>query len=202
MDSEIMALANATVKRLTILAEEWEVLLDLDDGWMFPVGSEEFPLADWYCAQYHTYDRDTNLDGHTGLDLNGDRPWWGDVDRDEPVFAVARGTVHDVGFSNGWRGVVVIRVTHEGASLWVRYAHLAADSILVSPGDDVAAGQQIGRLGNYSRGDHLHFDMASSPFGWGYYRTRWVAWVDSLLILRAHLDGEMIDLMLEKVGSG
>jgi murein DD-endopeptidase MepM/ murein hydrolase activator NlpD len=182
---------------LTAMAGRLSALVG-PDVWTFPVGSERFPLADWYCAQYHTYHRDTNPGGHTGLDLNGDRSPWGDVDRDEPVFAVARGTVHDAGFSEGWRGVVVIRVEHDGAPLWVRYAHLAAASIVVSPGEPVTAGQELGRLGNYSRGDHLHFDMARDPFGWNYWRARSVGWVDPLPVLLAHLEHDMITLMLDR----
>lgn len=192
---QIKAVADTLV---AIAGQVDEIYAPPDNVWTFPVGSERFSVADWYCAQYHTYDRDTRRDGHTGLDLNGDRRPWGDVDRDEPVFALARGVVHDAGFSNGWRGVVVIRIEHEGSPLWVRYAHLAASSILVSPGDPVETGQELGRLGNYSRGDHLHFDAALTPFGWGYWRARSVIWVDPLPILHAHLNGEQIDAMLAR----
>lgn len=167
--------------------------------WCFPVGSDKFPVENWYCAQYHTYDRASSQRGHTGLDLNGDRAPWGDVDRDEPVFAVADGAVHDVGFSNKWRGVVVIRVLHDEGSIWFRYAHLRSDSTTVKPGDSVSPGQQIGELGNYSGGDHLHFDAATTPFGWNYWRARFVGWIDPLPILRAHLDNELIDKMLERI---
>ena len=167
-------------------------------AWTFPVGSDKFPVADWYCAQYHLYDRETNPRGHTGLDLNGDRSPWGDVDRNEPVFAITDGTVHDVGWSNGWRGIVVIRIEHEGSRLWVRYAHLSRRSILVKPGDDVVAGQELARLGNYTRGDHLHFDAALTPFGARYWKTRSVAWIDPLPILRAHLDDGLVDAMLAR----
>ena len=193
--SHVCGELEESAKRLWLLAGQQ--LYD-PAAWMFPVGSEQFPTEMWYCAQYHTYDRDANPRGHTGLDLNVDKAPWGDVDRGQPVFALAEGVVHDAGYSPGWLGVVVVRVEHAGEPLWVRYAHLDWASVRVDPGDVIVVGQELGRLGDYVRGDHLHFDMATTPFGWNYWRSRSVDWVDPLPILRAHLDAAQVDAMLEK----
>ena len=200
-----LQIANACSQIIATLAGLTNQVTDLRDlvcggseGWHFPVGSTKFPIEEWYCAQFHTYDPDANPAGHTGLDLNGDRHPWGDVDRDEPTFAIADGVVHDAGCSPGWVGVVVLRIEHNGLPLWVRYAHLDWQSVTVEPGDVVRAGDPLGVIGNYSKGDHLHFDMARDPFGWNYWRTRYVRWVDPVPVLKAHLSEAMIDAMLAR----
>ena len=166
--------------------------------WVFPVGTAGAPVAEWYCAQYHTFNGKT---GHTGLDLNLDRAPWGDVDRGEPVYAVTAGVVESVGFSESWRGVVVLRVEHEGKPLWVRYAHLEREPVMVDAGQEVSAGYLLGRLGDYQRGaggDHLHFDMALDAFGWNYWLTPGIRWVDPVRVLRAHLPAEWVEAMLAR----
>jgi len=166
--------------------------------WEMPVGTSEYPPAMWYCAQYHTYPSGANR--HTGIDLNLDLAPWGDVDRHQPIYAIADGVVHEIGYSAGWLGVVVIRHEHEGQPLWARYAHLEK-SVAVEVGEHVLPGRYIGRIGNYVSGrggDHLHFDMALDPFGWAYYRTSWVRWIDPVPVLKAHLPEDEVDAMLRK----
>jgi hypothetical protein len=50
-------------------------------------------------------------------------------------------------------------------TVWVTYAHLQTSSIGVAVGDQVTAGQLLGRLGNTgnSTGPHLHFQLADGP---------------------------------------
>jgi murein DD-endopeptidase MepM/ murein hydrolase activator NlpD len=54
----------------------------------------------------------------------------------------------------------LITVDH-GGGMVTRYAHMAASSIVVAVGDDVAAGDQLAGIGNegQSTGPHLHFEL-------------------------------------------
>jgi murein DD-endopeptidase MepM/ murein hydrolase activator NlpD len=97
---------------------------------------------------------------HTGLDINRGS---GNQDKGDPVYATAPGVVRWVGFQRrGFGNFVVIQHENGGITVWgERHAHL--DTVLVKIGDRVAAGQQIGTLGN--SGDpsgemraHLHLD--------------------------------------------
>jgi len=169
-------------------------------GWAFPVGTEEFPPEAWYVSVWH--DLSGRRNGgyrHTGIDINLDRYPWGDVERGAPVYAVAQGTVVDVGSSAGWLGVVVLRVEHRERWLYVRYGHLDGERLEVLAGQVVEAGQVLGYLGDYRRGDtgdHLHFDVATESFGWGWWLTRTVDWVDPVPVLEAHLGEERVKRML------
>ena len=53
-----------------------------------------------------------------------------------------------------------VRVVHEDGTMGV-YAHLKLESVLVSPGQRVAVGRQLGESGNtgFSSGPHLHFSV-------------------------------------------
>lgn len=84
-----------------------------------------------------------------------------------PVLAARAGTVMQVqaGFrANGLDRqhdldrANLIRILHEDGSMAV-YAHLQADGVRVRPGQQVDAGQPIGRSGNtgFSTAPHLHF---------------------------------------------
>jgi murein DD-endopeptidase MepM/ murein hydrolase activator NlpD len=67
----------------------------------------------------------------------------------------------------------LVRVLHDDGTMAI-YAHLALEGVTVSPGQRVAAGQQVGLSGNtgFSTGPHLHFsvqmntgmDLQSIPF--------------------------------------
>lgn len=88
---------------------------------------------------------------HSGTDFGGG----GDGG---PIWAAQAGVVIDVytDSNGGW----VIDVDH-GGGVMTRYKHMWANGILVSPGDSVIAGQQIGRVGSsgWSTGPHLHFEV-------------------------------------------
>ena len=73
----------------------------------------------------------------------------------QPVIAVKNGTVSYAGVMNGYGNIVEI---NHGSGLVTRYAHL--NSIGVSLGSTVSAGQVIGRVGSTGRstGPHLHFE--------------------------------------------
>ncbi|NDJ53867.1 MAG: M23 family metallopeptidase [Chloroflexi bacterium] len=73
-----------------------------------------------------------------------------------PVLAPAAGIVVDTGLLDV-RGFVVI--LDHGRGVYTGYWHMSA--ILVEPGDTVAAGQQLGVMGNtgLSTAAHLHWEM-------------------------------------------
>lgn len=98
-----------------------------------------------------------------------------------PIVAARAGLVTEVekNFSrSGWSleyadEANYVRVLHDNGTMAV-YAHLAADSIEVTPGQSVTAGQLLGYSGStgYSTGPHLHFvlqynrgkQLSSLPF--------------------------------------
>lgn len=101
---------------------------------------------------------------HAGLDFLGARG--------EPVVAVAAGVVAVVasdetrGPTSGYGNAIAI---DHGDGWWTLYAHL--DTVNVTPGQAVAAGERIGTVGNTSNGKfpgmgaHLHFEVRSSRNG-------------------------------------
>lgn len=180
-----------------------------DAIWHFPVGSDQYPIEKWYIASRHL-ERGTIWAGgiHTGIDYNVEVPPRGDIDRGQPVFAVADGTIYATGYSQTSLASIVIMVQHGGKPLWVRYWHLADNALFKSwrPGLPVKAGQELGHLGNYLKGgDHLHFDMCKDAFHPCVWWTRTsgatnaeklARWVDPVLVLKAHLDPGVVDASL------
>lgn len=112
---------------------------------------------------------------HTGADLNLNVPHW-DADKNAPVYAAADGVVTyaaRVPAPSTWGRLVVIRhELPEGGRVYTRYAHLG--SMLVTAGQTVTKGQQIGTIGGAEFGlpNHLHFDvspterLATYPLDW------------------------------------
>jgi len=92
---------------------------------------------------------------HNGLDIGGARIG-------TPVVAAAGGTVIYAGRkktgADGAGGGIVVWISHKG-TLYTTYNHL--NSVTVKAGQSVAAGQQVGTLGNTgaSVGAHLHFEV-------------------------------------------
>ena len=73
------------------------------------------------------------------------------------IYATADGMVSEAGYNNGGYGKL-IKLDH-GRGIETRYGHLS--SILVNPGQRVARGQIIGRMGSTGRstGSHLHYEV-------------------------------------------
>ncbi len=86
---------------------------------------------------------------HAGIDLAGPVG--------TPIYATADGVVSESGYNSGGYGNLV-KITH-GRGIETRYGHLS--SIMVSPGQRITRGQQIGRMGSTGRstGSHLHYEV-------------------------------------------
>ena len=86
--------------------------------------------------------------GHKGMDIASGKG--------NPVIAAASGTVVKSYLSSSYGNYIVIS---HGGGLMTAYAHMTRR--LVSVGDTVAAGQQIGTVGSTgnSTGNHLHFGV-------------------------------------------
>ncbi len=86
---------------------------------------------------------------HPGIDLAGA---YG-----TPIYATADGTVLRAGWNSGGYGNLV-EIDH-GRGITTRYGHMSA--ILVSAGQHVTRGEQIGRMGSTgsSTGNHLHYEV-------------------------------------------
>ncbi|MFJ2186573.1 M23 family metallopeptidase [Kitasatospora sp. NPDC087861] len=88
---------------------------------------------------------------HTGVDFA--------VDPGTPLLAVGNATVVSAGWDGSYGKEVVLRLAD---GHYAQYAHLS--SLGVSKGDQVSAGEQIGRSGSTgnSTGPHLHFEIRTS----------------------------------------
>ncbi|MBT2502086.1 M23 family metallopeptidase [Curtobacterium sp. ISL-83] len=90
---------------------------------------------------------------HEGLDFT---PGLG-----TPIGAVAKGTVRISGTYFSYGTAVVIDHVVEGRRVSTLYGHMVPGSSPLRPGDDVEAGEFIGRVGNsgVSTGAHLHLEV-------------------------------------------
>lgn len=89
---------------------------------------------------------------HAGIDIANASP-------DVPIVAAAEGTVIRSYYSSSYGNAVFISHNIDGKVYTTVYAHM--DSRLVSSGQSVSKGQQIGFMGNtgQSTGKHLHFEI-------------------------------------------
>lgn len=87
---------------------------------------------------------------HRGLDLG--------APCQSPIWAANRGQVVRAGPVSGYGNLIEL---DHGQGILTRYGHMYNDGVLVRVGDQVAAGQQIGSVGNAgdSYGCHLHFEV-------------------------------------------
>jgi hypothetical protein len=115
--------------------------------------------GDWHCTDY-------TFNGHLGID--SDILGFTAQAIGVPIFAALDGTVieaHDGEFDmntgNGTDNPNFVRLSH-GNGLRTLYLHMKKDSVAVSVGQQVKAGQQIGLTGSsgLSTAPHLHFESS------------------------------------------
>lgn len=113
-------------------------------GWATPAAG---PVSSRYGMRMHPIDKVWRL--HSGVDLNGGGC-------EGPIWAAQDGTVTFTGFDSVGNGTITV---DHGGGVQTSYLHQYASGILVSEGEQVSAGQQIGRVGSSgkSSGCHLHF---------------------------------------------
>ena len=132
------------------LFNSWKKLDNLADG-AIAVPSEKPVRTAEFTSGYGT--RTDPFRGgaarHQGIDLA--------APMGTPIYATADGVVSEAGWNTGGYGNL-IKVNH-GRGIETRYGHLSA--ILVSAGQRVVRGQQIGRMGSTGRstGSHLHYEV-------------------------------------------
>ena len=103
-----------------------------------PYGSRKHPITGVYKL-------------HSGTDLAGGGC-------NAPIYAAKSGVVISAGKASGYGHLITI---DHGGGVQSRYAHMYAAGIMVTPGQQVASGQQIARVGSdgYSTGCHIHFEI-------------------------------------------
>lgn len=86
---------------------------------------------------------------HSGLDIANKTG--------TPIYAAAAGTVVEAGWNSGGYGYQIV-IDH-GGGMKTRYAHLS--KFVVSAGDEVGKGDNIGFIGSTGRstGSHVHFEV-------------------------------------------
>ena len=93
---------------------------------------------------------------HKGVDFYHDAP--------VPIYAAAAGKIRRRLYREDYGNMVVI---DHGAGIYTRYAHLE-DFADIRQGDQVAAGQMIGTMGNtagYRLPRHLHYEVLTGQWG-------------------------------------
>ena len=88
-----------------------------------------------------------------------------EVGVDVPVYAIADGTVREIGPISGYGGLLVLGVTIKSQNYTVYYGHINLGSTTLVVGDSVKAGQKLATLGaqcsvqTSGERKHLHFAM-------------------------------------------
>ena len=157
----------------------------------FPVGTDEYPPKYWYVPPTQLF---TNT--HFGMDLNLDISPWGDVERGFPIYSVLDGTVYYA--TDDWSGVGMCVIEHEldGETFFAQYAHV---DLAVVETEQVVAGQIIGTIANWVKGDggdHLHFGVSTRPVTYQY--NSWDYFIDPVEWLKRFIPAELVDASIKK----
>ncbi len=102
---------------------------------------------------------------HAGEDWGGPA---GERTLGTPVYAVGHGVVtfaEPLGWGRDQGVVIVQHVLTDGSTLLSFYGHLEPDSIVLTVGNCVARGDEVGKIGQPRTPPHLHFEMRTqSPY--------------------------------------
>lgn len=90
---------------------------------------------------------------HRGVDLAGPEG--------TPIYAARDGEVIEAGPADGFGNWIIIQHEVDGKQVDTVYGHMWNHGVLVSKGDKVGGGEEIGLIGNngQSTGAHLHFEI-------------------------------------------
>jgi murein DD-endopeptidase MepM/ murein hydrolase activator NlpD len=128
------------------IRDTWAVTVFSLVQWPLPsataMSSDYGPRSCFGCSSYHE-----------GIDLNPGNGF--------PVHAIADGVVVESEYSGALGAHVVIEHVINGEVVQSQYGHMQGDSLLVSVGQQVTIGQQLGLVGStgQSTGPHLHFGI-------------------------------------------
>lgn len=116
-----------------------------EDGWAYPTDKTKTSVSSGFGMRGGTR--------HNGTDLAGPL--------DTAIYAARDGTVVDAGPADGFGNWIVIRHEYNGRRYDTVYGHMATSGVLVKKGQEVKAGDHIGKIGNegQSTGPHLHFEV-------------------------------------------
>lgn len=117
--------------------------------WVFPVPGGTYSQDSY--GQWRNANGKTDSHRHAGVDIS--------APQGTPIYAVVGGTCEVPPKSNSAGNYVIVKAA-DGAKF--RYLHMMDGGVLVSPGQVVKAGQQIGKVGATGCPDptayHLHFE--------------------------------------------
>lgn len=116
-----------------------------EDGWAYPTDKTKTSMSSGFGMRGGTR--------HNGTDLAGPL--------DTAIYAARDGTVVDAGPADGFGNWIVLRHEYNGRRYDTVYGHMATSGVLVKKGQEVKAGDNIGKIGNegQSTGPHLHFEV-------------------------------------------
>ncbi len=149
-----------------------------------PIGRYGEDRSIYDAPEFETSDPGERRTIHVGIDLF--------APAGEAVLAPLAGNVTAIGNDAvplGFGGMVVLEhATGAGTPFWTVYGHLSPASLTtLSPGQRVAAGQRVGRLGTRDENGnwpaHLHFQVMTDLCGWNVEqiigvvaRSQWDVW--------------------------
>lgn len=122
----------------------------------------------WYGKRVTSADREAIACGvsyegiHTADDLEVSES---EIDQEVPIYAIAAGTILQVGATDGYGGLIVANHTLNGQPVTVYYGHIDLGQTDLKIGDRVEAGEQISVLGGHcspasgNERKHLHFGI-------------------------------------------